>query len=107
MKAWIANTYDMGYSCIVFAETRGKAKSIALTEDNFEYEDFLTLDIHRFKKADSAYHNYPVMDWNNESDRLFLVKECGFSCVDFNLADCKVCNAKEFCDKYMEAINSD
>jgi hypothetical protein len=42
------------------------------------------------------------MDWYNAKDRIAMVKDCDFRCdYDyFDIEDCEVCSAKEYCDLY-------
>lgn len=103
MKAYIARNKYENFSTVVFAETAGKARSIALHTDACIDAEFTDIEVWRLPKADSQYNGRSEMDWFNPKDRLFLVSECGFSCVeDYN--DCKNCSAKEQCYKYQEYI---
>ena len=107
MKAWRVNKKDDSYSTIVFAETRGKAKSVALSTDCCEYADFCDIEVRREKELDKYYKDGKVeMDWDNPKDRIALVKECGFHCDPdyFDLEECAVCPAKEHCDYYKDYI---
>lgn len=106
VKAWeISNNYIEGCE-VVFAETRGKAKSIALNTDTFCYCDFCDLEVYRKPVIDKYYKNGKTrMDWNNQKDRLALVKECGFSCVDDCFGEfCEDCLAKDYCNRYDDYI---
>ena len=83
MKAWLIRENDTESCEVIFAETRGKAKSMALTTDTFSECDFCDLETRRVCNIDKYYTNGKrCMDWNNQQDRLALVKECGFSCSD-------------------------
>ena len=42
------------------------------------------------------------MDWNDPEDRLFLVKELKWSCLDETDIDCSNCIAKDCCLRYDE-----
>lgn len=106
MKAWeISNNYIEGCE-VVFAETRGKAKSIALDTDTFCDCNFCDLDVCRAYNIDKYYTDGKrYMDWGNQKDRLALVKERGFSCVDDCFGEfCEDCLSKEYCDRYDEYI---
>ena len=106
MKAWeISNNYIEGCE-VVFAETRGKAKSIALNTDTFCDCDFCDLEVYRKPVIDKYYKNGKTrMNWGNQKDRLALVKECGFSCVDDCFGEfCEDCLSKDYCDRYDEYI---
>ena len=107
MKAWRVSKKDDCYSTIVFAETRGKAKSLALATDCCEYADFCDIEIRREKELDKYYREGKIeMDWENPLDRIALVKECGFHCDPdyFDFEDCSVCSAKEYCDYYKDRL---
>ena len=61
MKAWIV--YDSEGCCatIVFAETRGKARSVALHTDVCEEMRFIDISPKRIKDADNLYHGIVVI----------------------------------------------
>lgn len=83
MKAWEVRNDDIEFCEVVFAETRGKARSIALQTDTFSECDFCDLRVYRLRNIDKYYKDGKTrMDWDNQKDRLALVKECGFSCSD-------------------------
>jgi len=101
MKAWIARVKDEFCSTVVFAKTRGKAKSIALTTDVCEDADYCDIEVRRLPQADQCYKNgKPEMDWNDPADRLILVRDCGFYCEYPDLEECERCCAKGFCEDY-------
>jgi hypothetical protein len=107
MKAWLVR--EKGEFCaeVVFAETRGKARSLALHTDSCEDVDFTNIEVHRMKSADKYYKEGKWhLDWEHPQDRIALVKDCGFICdYDyFDLEDCEVCYAKEYCDQYKDHI---
>lgn len=92
------------YSVVVFADTPGKAVSLALGTDEFIRSDwdFIELKAKRIPKLDDSYRGYWFMDWDNMADRVALVKEAGFMCdPDYaEIDDCKNCEAKEWCEEY-------
>lgn len=100
MKAWIVNPkYEFG-SAVVFAETRGKAKSAALITDCCEGANFCDIEVRRVLQMDKYYvEGKTEMDWSDPDDRIALVKECGFYCEDPIAECCECCPAKEFCDE--------
>jgi hypothetical protein len=105
MKAWLVSRNDEWCSTVVFAITRGKAKSYALRTESFEDVDFCELYVRRVKKMDKYYvEGKKEMDWFNSKDRIALVKDCGFRCCDeaFDIEVCKHCPAKEYCDYYQD-----
>ncbi len=102
VKAWVIQDEDNN-SLVVFAETRGKAKTIALKDESFREYNFCELQARRFPIADSKYDGREKMDWENPQDRMFLVKECDWSCLDWDDEHrCKKCVAKEYCLAYNE-----
>lgn len=108
MKAWLVREKDEWCAEVVFAETRGKARSLALRTDCCENAVFTDIEVHRQPRADKYYKEGKWhLEWVNPKDRIALVKECGFRCdYDyFDLEDCEVCSAKQYCDQYKEYIN--
>ncbi len=107
MKAWRVSVKDECCATVVFAETRGKAKSMALATDCCEYAKFCDIEIRREKELDKYYRCGKIeMDWENPADRIALVKECGFCCDPdyFDWEDCSACSAKEYCDYYHDRL---
>lgn len=105
MKAWLVKIKDEIYATVVFAETRGKARSIAMSTDACQDADFCEIEVYRQKSMDK-YHTKgkTEMDWCNANDRIALVKECGFFCDDdyFDINACEDCPAKDYCDRYTD-----
>lgn len=97
MKAYEINTYEG--STIVFAETRGKARTVAMHTAIGEDVSFLELDLHRAPQFDNCYRGYPEMRWDDPKDRLALVK-AGWSCLPEFECDSKNCCAKDYCIRY-------
>ena len=103
MKAWIVGVSHEPYNAVVFAETRGKAKTIALTTDTFYDCDFCDLEVHRMPQMDKYYVNDKLeMEWDNLQDRIALVKDGGFRCIEYSDDDCLDCPANRYCDRYEE-----
>lgn len=104
MKAWEIDDYE-GFSEIVFAETPGKAKAIAMKLALFEDYEFAELRPYRVPKADKMYKGDPHMDMDLEENWIFAVKELGWECFDFDHEYCeRWCCAREFCDKYQDYL---
>lgn len=104
-KAWLVREKDEFCATVVFAETRGKAKSLALATDCCEDAHFLDIEVQRMPQADKYYKEGKTeLHWFDPNDRLVLVKECGFYCDydAFLTEDCTVCSAKAFCDRYTD-----
>ena len=105
IKAWIVSEKGEFAQDVVFAETRGKAKSIAMYTPSCCETRFIDIRAKRFPKADYRYDGITsVMNWYNPGDRLFLVKEAGFYCNPILFDDCKDCIARYYCEKYKEEI---
>ena len=105
MKAWLVREKDEFSATVVFAETRGKARALAMCTDACEDADFCDIEVRREPSMDKYYKEGKTkMDWENPKDRIALVKECGFRCdyysVDWD--DCEDCPAKEYCDEYKD-----
>jgi hypothetical protein len=96
------------YSCVVFAETPGKAVQEALGTDEFPYGDwtFIELKARRFPEMDKHYRGKSRMDWDNAEDRVALVVDGGYTCdSDYSvLSDCEECPAKDDCSLYEELL---
>ena len=91
---------------MVFADTRGKAKSYFLKRDTVGYFNFCIIKPYRLKKLD--YLDRPngyVMDWNKDEDKLLMVRDADFSCVEVDREECEACCAKEWCSKFKEDNN--
>lgn len=97
MKAWKAEPKDGEYAIIVFAETRGKARYIALHSEAFEYFDFIDIEARRYPVADSLYRGQKIADWYDTETRVFLVKELGWRCTDVYYSECLRCPANKYC----------
>lgn len=100
MKAWIVNEKYETASAVVYAETRGKAKALALCTSRCEGANFCDIEVRRVPQMDKYYvDGKSEMDWFNPKDRIALVKECGFYCEEPIAECCKSCPAKDFCDE--------
>lgn len=107
MKAWLVREKDEFCATVVFAETRGKAKALALQTEACDGADFLDIEVLRMKAADKYYKDgKKELDWLNPSDRIALVKDCGFTCDwdSIELKECVDCAAKEYCDQYKDLL---
>lgn len=107
MKAWIVKEKDEFCATVVFAETRGKARSLAQHTEACEDVDFCDIEVSRRPELDKYYEEGKrEMDWCNSKDRIALVKDGGFVCYPdyWEWEDCEICPAKEYCDKYRDRI---
>lgn len=103
MKAWLVREKNEFCAEVVFADTRGKAKTLALSGDCCEDASFTDIEAHRMKNADKYYKDGKKrLYWEDPKDRIILVKECGFVCDydAFNIGECKTCSARQYCDTY-------
>lgn len=104
MKAWLVREYGEFCATVVFAETRGKAKSAALHTVTCEGANFMDIEVLRLKEADK-YHKpgKKELDWLNAADRIAMVKDCRFTCDPDSRCweKCADCPAKEFCDYFL------
>lgn len=103
MKAWLVSEKDADCATVVFAETRGKARSMAMSTDSCSEAQFTDIEVHRKPGLDKYYKNgKKEMDWDNPKDRIALVKECGFRCEYVEPYLCDDCPAKKYCGTYEE-----
>lgn len=93
---------------IVFAESAGKAKSIAKDADQFydsyAYGGLWTTELraYRLPAGDSHYRGRVFMDWYNRDDRIFMVKELNFACSEEYDLECGDCPALGICRRTEE-----
>lgn len=100
-KAYCAKSKWGDCSTVVFAESRGKAKSVAILTEACEDVDFLNLEVYRLPNMDKYYKpGKTEMDWNNPEERIALVKDAGFYCEYIELTECERCPAKDYCSAY-------
>jgi hypothetical protein len=101
MKAWfVKETVNFG-ATVVFAETRDKAKSLALCTSCCK--DASDIEVRRVPQMDKYYvEGKTEMEWSDPKDRIALVKECGFYCRHPIAEECKDCPAKDFCDEAVQ-----
>lgn len=110
MKAWLVREKDQFCATVVFADTRGKAKALALSTECCEDADFCDIEVSRRPQLDKYYvDGKKEMDWFNEQDRIALVTEAGFVCDRdyWEREDCDSCPAREHCEQYKDYIAED
>ena len=108
MKAWQVEEVYEGYAVIVFAETRNKAKYLA-TQCNDALQEYGYADVRavRMPQLDRYAGDKPhVMDFETNEDRLIMVRDAGFSCIEPEYDDCEKCVAKDYCDVYESYLES-
>lgn len=106
LKAYKVNVKDADYSTIVFAESAGKAKALALSTDTCEDAEFVEIEVHRIPAADKMYADNFEMNWNNEKERLFLVKELNWACFEPSF-ECDECIAKQYCRWFESEVEAE
>lgn len=99
MKAWYCYTNYGDYQTIVYAETRGEAKSLAMRTDAMEDAQYTDIRCRRFPEMDEFYKGQYEFDWYDQNVRKVLVRDCGWQC-EITSDDCDYCLAKEFCEKW-------
>lgn len=105
MKAWKVRDPNEWTATIVFAETAGKARALAMHTETCEDMVFCEIEVHREKAADKYYTpGKAEMDWWNPADRLAMVKDMGFTCEYKEPDECACCPATEFCSKFNEEV---
>lgn len=110
MKAYVVrDKNDSWCATVVFAETRGKAKSRAQATETCEDVDFIDIECRRAPELDKHYRpGKTEMHWDCMEDRVALVKELGFRCGPEDIyylgIDCKECAAAPWCDLYQDRL---
>lgn len=102
-KAYYASVKNGdGSIVILFSETPGKARALAMSTDMCEDALFTEIEIRRAPAFDDSYRGHPVMDWYDSNDRIDLVKKASFVCEPGFEEDCDRCPARDFCDYCVE-----
>ena len=107
MKAWLVRERDEFCATVVFAETRGKARSLAMHTEACEDASFLDIEVYRKPDLDKYYvDGKKELDWFKFEDRIALVKDGGFYCDKdyWEPEDCENCPAKEWCDLHKDEV---
>lgn len=103
MKAWLVEDVNEEHVAIVFAETRNKAKYLVTQYDDEGLQDYRYNEVRatRMPQLDKYAGNKPyVMDFEISEDRLIMVRDAGFSCLEPEYEDCEKCVAKDYCEVY-------
>ena len=98
MKAYSVRDKNSDYSTVVFAETSGKAKAIAIHTNACEDSYYTDIRTKRIPDLDKYYRGLDEMNWFDDADRIAMVKDGNFHC--FADSECPNCPAKEYCDRY-------
>jgi hypothetical protein len=111
MKAWFVTDKVEPYGAeIVFAETRGKARYLAMDTPCCDETRFTNIEARRAPYADKYYKEGKWhLDWDDPKDRVALVKDCSFLCdyIYLEWEDCESCSAKDYCDRYKDHKESE
>lgn len=67
MKAFGCNNYDFPCGVIVFAETQGKARSMAHGEPGFDSTEWIDIDARRLPNLDGKRGSECVLDWQDDA----------------------------------------
>ena len=113
MKAYVVSDRE-GYSewiVVVFAESRGKAIVAALGTDEFQFGDWSYTELRAIRKPefDKYYRGNFRMDWDDQNDRLAMVRDGGYYCNEaaFYPDDCAKCCSKDYCSRYEEYLDEE
>ena len=94
--------YD--FATVVFAETRNKAKAIAVNTDCLEGVEYTDISATRIPALDRFYRGKKEMDWYDDEDKIAMVRYGNFTCsYEFDTEDCETCSAKQWCERCEEA----
>lgn len=105
IRAFICQEEEEWNSIVVFAESAGKARYIAM--NSYELGDdlrFRDIRVRRAPMLDKSYRGSNMMDWNNPEDRVAMVRDAGFRCSGdwYDPNDCETCAAREYCETYKD-----
>ena len=104
MKAYKCWEDVEGCATIIFADTAGKARYIAMRTDSIGDDlEFKDVRVRRVPQLDKYYHGLREMDWFNDADRVAMVREGAFDgCLEdyIEYEDCEKCPAREWCATY-------
>jgi hypothetical protein len=105
MKAWKVEDREgyENYCTIVFAETREKARILAMGTDACEDASYINIRAVRVPDLDQFYRGLPEMDWYNGKDRTAMVRYADMCCADDVITsreECNACVAHEWCLRY-------
>lgn len=107
MKAYIVQDKDeYGGATVVFAESRGAARSAAMNTETCDGLEYMEIRATRAPAMDQFYkEGKKEMDWYNMEDRVAMVVHAGFACEEiYDLARCENCPAHDECWQYESEI---
>ena len=97
-KAFACNNYDFPCGCIVFATSRGKARSIAAGQPGFEGLAWIEIEVQRIKAIDDMCDTACVLDWHKDARTYY---EQGWS-PEEGAASCDCCGLYQY-DEFPES----
>lgn len=105
MKAYIVRDIESpeDYCTVVFGETRGKAIQAAIATDACEDAEWVNIRATRVPALDTYYRGLPEMDWDDDNDRIGMVRYANMYCsteLSTDECGCQECAAKDFCGRY-------
>ena len=105
MKAWkVADKWSYeGFSTVVFAETRNKAKALALATDACEDAQYIDIEVHRMPELDCEYRGHFEMEWDDPQDRAALIAH-GWACFEVEPDECQTCAGASSCESYADYL---
>lgn len=106
LKAYICRDEDSceNYSTVVFAESRSKAKVLALYSDAFDGAEYTGIRVRRCKALDDSYRGHSEMSWYDTLDRIDLCDKAGFRCEEPDRDECPECCASDYCEDYQDYL---
>lgn len=97
-RAW--DESECLFTTVVFAKSRGEAKSLAMRTDACEDAEFINIRVRRSPELDECYRGRWEMDWTDPQDRIDLVKLANFHCsYEIDDPECDICPAREWCNR--------
>lgn len=105
MKAWFVMPKHDDVSTIVFAETRGKARAVALRTEACEDADFCDIEVRRMPECDKCYkEGKREIDWTDPDD-VAILEALGLTCEAPQWrSECDMCPRSPYCGLH-QALN--
>lgn len=106
-KAYRHNT-ENGYIYVVFATSRGKAKSVLVTEDVIYPWEFMSAKVVREPRLDHLkLADGEIADFMDPKQRRELVETLDAYCDDDSFdprVECVRCNCNDICERYLDYL---
>lgn len=110
IRAFVCQEEEEWNSVVVFAESAGKARYIAMCSyelgEDLQFQD---VRVYRAPSLDKCYRGLNMMNWNDPQDRIAMVRDAGFQCSGdwYDPVSCDCCAAREYCDTYKDRIEEE